>query len=68
MVIDPKDDDAVISYPYAGTVEIVDLTNKLVTTYQSNSDKKTILYSLKRNGKEIDQGTKLWSEVLGYAQ
>ncbi|GAA5014480.1 hypothetical protein GCM10023206_24620 [Acinetobacter puyangensis] len=62
------DDEAISSYPYSGVMQIEDLNNQAVTTITANTDKKTLLYSVKVSEKEIANGTKTWQEVLGFSQ
>lgn len=66
--IDSRNDDEVVTYPYDGTIKIEDLNNKAVTTLTANTDKKTVRYSITVNGKEIENGTQNWTDILGYSK
>lgn len=66
--IDAAQDDAIVSYPYAGVLKITDLNNSATTTLTANNDKKTAFVSIMANQKELANGTQNWADILGYSK
>ncbi|MCH2016861.1 hypothetical protein MKX17_13155 [Acinetobacter ursingii] len=66
--IDAKNDDAIVSYPYAGVLKITDLADSATTTLTANNDKKTALLSVMAGQKELVNGTQNWADILGYSK
>ncbi|MEG6544765.1 hypothetical protein V6C59_02615 [Acinetobacter bereziniae] len=66
LLIQLNSEEEISSYPYAGALKVTNTGYGSTTTLTANTDKKTARYVVTVADKELANGTKNWSEVLGY--